>query len=72
MIHDDPSYFDLLVKKMRRRGVKITDFPTGQGITDAQTLVPFLLLNDHSILLVRNPKKEVVKILQQIVRTGTA
>ena len=29
MIHDDASYFDLLTKKMRMRGVRIIDFPSG-------------------------------------------
>ena len=29
IFHDDASYLDLLVKKMKRRGVKIIEFPTG-------------------------------------------
>ena len=51
--------------------MKIVTLPSNNGQFDAYTLVPFLLLNDHSIILVRNPKKEVMQILKQIIRSGS-
>ena len=33
--------------------------------------MPFLLINDHSILIIRNPKKDLLPMLKAIIRTGT-
>ena len=56
-----------MVSTLRRKGVKIVDFPT---IYDAQSIIPFLLVNDHSILIVRNPKPDILPMLKLIMRKG--
>ena len=53
---------------LQERGVSIVELPT---IYDEKHLLPFLLINDHSILLVRNPKKDLLNMLKQVVRTGS-
>lgn len=70
IFHDDASFFERLVKQMTLKGVKIVSLPSSGAQLDAHTIVPFLLLNDHSIILVRNPKKDVMQTLKQIIRTG--
>ena len=37
---------------------------------DISILMPFLLINDHSILIVKNPRKDILGILKQIIRSG--
>ena len=49
VFHDDSSYMvGYLINSLRKKGVKIVDLPT---FYDAKTIIPFLLLNDHCILL---------------------
>jgi hypothetical protein len=52
---------------MRNKGVKIIDFPSNY---DLKSIIPFILLNDHSILLVKNPNKDVIPLFKSIVKTG--
>lgn len=54
-------------QSLKNKGIKIVNFPTTY---DLQSIVPFLLLNDHSILLVRNPKKDVLPLLKSIIKYG--
>jgi len=65
---DDMSYFDSQVNILKTRGVKVVSLP---GVTDNANLLPFLLINDHSIVLVKNPKKELIAMLKAVVRTGS-
>ena len=67
VFHDDSSFINFTVGTLRKKGVKIVDLPR---YYDLQSLIPFLLLNDHSILLVTNPKKDVLPLLKSIIRTG--
>lgn len=68
VFHDDSTYqLSFLKKSLTKKGVKIVDFP---GCYDVKSIVPFLLLNDHSILLVKNPKKDILPILKTIMRYG--
>ena len=65
--HDDSSFINFTVKTLRKKGVKIVELPRHY---DLPSLIPFLLLNDHSVLLVNNPKKELLPLLKSIIRTG--
>jgi len=67
-LYDDSVYLDFLMRTLKGKGVKIVDFP---ALYDLATVVPFLLVNDHSILVVRNPKKDILPLLKQIMRRGT-
>ena len=40
------------------------------SIYDLQNILPFLLINDHSILIIKHPRKDVLGMLKQIIRTG--
>ncbi len=53
---------------MQSKGVKIVNFPT---IYDHASIIPFLLSNDHSIIVFRNPKKELLPMLRMIIRRGS-
>jgi hypothetical protein len=66
-LYDDATYLDFLVQTLKGKGVRIVDFPT---IHDPSSLVPFLLVNDHSILVVRNPRKDILPTLKLIMRKG--
>jgi hypothetical protein len=55
------------MKTLKSKGVKIVDFPV---IHDPSTVIPFLLVNDHSIVVVRNPRKDVLPLLKLIMRKG--
>lgn len=57
VFHDDSSFINFTVNTLRRKGVKIVDLPRHY---DVPSLIPFLLLNDHSVLLVTNPKKDIL------------
>jgi hypothetical protein len=37
---------------------------------DATNLLPFLLINDHSILVIRHPRKDVASIVKQLIGSG--
>ena len=67
IFHDDSSFMNFTEQSLKKKGIKIVSFPTTY---DLQSIVPFLLLNDHSILLVRNPKKDVLPLLKSIIRYG--
>ena len=67
VIHDDSAYQDYLLNTIRAKALKIVDLPS---LYDSTSLVPFLLLNDHCILRVRNPKKDLLPILKSIIRHG--
>jgi hypothetical protein len=36
-----------------------------------QSLLPFLLVNDHSVLILRDPKKDIVPLLTQIIKRSS-
>lgn len=67
VFHDDSSYINFTINTLRKKGVKIVDLPRHY---DVPSLIPFLLLNDHSVLLVTNPKKDILQLLKSIIRTG--
>ena len=58
---------DHLIGTMRKKGARIVHFPSAY---DANTIVPFFLMNDHSILVFKNPKKDVINYLKLIIRKG--
>lgn len=65
---DDMSYLDNQINVLRSRGVKTVTLPS---LCDQKNLLPFLLINDHSILVIKNPRKELLPMLKAIIRTGT-
>ena len=67
-ILDDMSYIDSQINILKSRGVKTVNLP---GMSDQANLLPFLLINDHSIIVIRNPKKDLLPMLKAIIRTGT-
>ena len=68
VIHDDSAFHTKYsLASFGKKGVKIVDMPS---MFDAKTVVPFLLLNDHSIVVVRNPSKDILPILMNIMRHG--
>ena len=66
-LYDDSAYLDFLIQTLKCKGVRIVEFPT---IYDASSIVPFLLINDHSIIVVRNPKKDILPLIKLIMRKG--
>ena len=66
-LYDDSTYIDFLVSTLKSKSVRIVDFPT---LYDHASIIPFLLVNDHSILLIRNPKKDILPLLKLIMRKG--
>ncbi len=68
LMFDDAVYIEFLIQSMQSKGVKIVNFPT---IYDHASIIPFLLSNDHSIIVFRNPKKELLPMLRMIIRRGT-
>lgn len=67
LLYDDHTYIKHLTDCLKKKGVKVVDFPS---IYDKTSLIPFLLVNDHSIIVVRNPKKDVMDLLKLIIRKG--
>lgn len=67
VITDDPNLIVSQAASLQKKGVKITSLPTHY---DVKFLLPFFLLNDHSILVVRNPAKELAPILKEIILFG--
>ena len=65
---DDMSYVDNQINVLKSRGVKTVTLP---ALCDQTNILPFLLINDHSILVIKNPKKELLPMLKAIIRTGT-
>jgi hypothetical protein len=37
---------------------------------DSSNLLPFLLINDHSILVIRHPRKDVAQLVKSLIGTG--
>ncbi len=68
LMYDDAVYVDFLIQSMKAKGVRIVNFPT---ISDHASIIPFLLSNDHSIVVFRNPKRELLPLLKMIIRRGT-
>lgn len=68
LMYDDAVYVEFLVQSMKAKGVRIVNFPT---ISDHSSIIPFLLSNDHSIIVCRNPKKEALNMIKMIIRRGT-
>ena len=67
IVNDDTSHFNSLLCTLRMKGVNIAEFP---NTYDQATILPFLLKNDHSIVLFRNPKKDLLNLIKLIVRRG--
>ena len=65
--HDDSSYINFTLTSLKKKGVNLTLFPQNY---DLNSIIPFLLLNDHSILVVKNPKADVLPLLKNIMRHG--
>jgi len=55
------------MQTLKNKGVRVVEFPT---LYEASSVIPFLLVNDHSIIVVRNPKKDVLNLLKLIIRKG--
>ena len=60
IIHDDIGYLDYLLKIVRKKGVKIVEFPS---LYDIESIIPFFIMNDNSIIVFKNPKKDILPIL---------
>lgn len=67
LMFDDAVYIDFLMATLKSKEVRIVEFPREY---DASSIIPFLLVNDHSIVVVRNPKKDVLPLLKLIMRKG--
>ena len=61
MITDDMSFINAQVNMLNKRGVKIVQLPS---MYDIQNIMPFLLINDHSILIIKNPRKDILGMLK--------
>eukprot|EP00347_Sterkiella_histriomuscorum_P018336 403345893 len=66
-VNDDSEHFNSLTSTLKCKGVKVVEFPSTY---DAQTTIPFLLMNDHSIIVFKNPKKDILNLLKLIMRKG--
>lgn len=64
---DDMGLIDHQISVLRSRGVRIVSLPV---VYDAANLLPFLLINDHSILVIRHPRKDVTTLLKQLIGNG--
>ena len=64
---DDLVFVEHQISSLGKKGVKMVTLPT---IYDAKNILPFLLINDHSILVVKNPKKDIIPLLKSIILTG--
>ena len=62
------SYVDNQINILKSRGIRTVNLP---AMCDQANLLPFILINDHSILIIKNPKKDLLPMLKQIIRTGT-
>ncbi len=67
VLYDDYTYIEYVVQTLSSKGVRIVEFPK---VYDHASIVPFLLVNDHSIMVVRNPKKDILPLLKLIMRKG--
>lgn len=67
MLYDDTGYMNFMISTLSVKGVRIVEFPS---IYEASSIVPFLLINDHSIIVMRNPKKDILNLIKIIIRKG--
>lgn len=67
LMYDDAVYLDFLIQTLRNKSVRIVEFPS---MYDHTSIVPFLLVNDHSIIVIRNPKKDILPLIKMIMRKG--
>jgi len=67
LISDDPAYLNFTFAGLRAKGTKIVEFPS---LYDTATIVPFLLSHDHSIIVVRDPRKDVLGFIKSVSRQG--
>jgi hypothetical protein len=56
IVTDDMGIVDHSIQTLKSRGVRIVQLPSAY---DMANLLPFLLINDHSILVIRHPHKDV-------------
>ena len=61
VVTDDIGIVDHQIQTLRSRGVRIVQLP---ATYDTNNLLPFLLINDHSILVIRHPRKNVESIVK--------
>ena len=57
VVTDDIGIVDDHINTLRTRGVRISQLP---ATYDSTNLLPFLLINDHSILVIRHPRKDCI------------
>mmetsp|Transcript_37983 Transcript_37983/g.49896 ORF Transcript_37983/g.49896 Transcript_37983/m.49896 type:complete len:121 (+) Transcript_37983:213-575(+) len=62
------TYLESQVNILKTRGVKVVTLPS---MVDQANLLPFLLINDHSIVIIKNPKRDLLPLLKAVIRTGT-
>ena len=55
-VTDEMGIVDHSIQTLKSRGVKIVQLPSA--------------INDHSILVIRHPKKETAQLVKQLVATG--
>ena len=67
VVLDDVNYISFLTRILKRKGTKIVEFPS---IYEISSIIPFLLINDHSIILLKNPKKDILNILKLVIKKG--
>ncbi|CDW78228.1 UNKNOWN [Stylonychia lemnae] len=67
LLTTDSVHIDSLIATMNVKGVKIVEFP---NIYEPTSIIPFLLMNDHSIIIFRNPKKDLLNLIKLIIRKG--
>lgn len=67
-ILDDVSAFDHQVDILKERGASIFSLPS---LSDMDTVLPFLIKHDYSILIAKNPSKSQLNILKQLLRSSS-
>lgn len=68
LITDDWVFLNNQIQTLVMKGIKTVTLPT---VYDSNSIIPFLLMNDHSVLIVNKPKPDVLQMLKLIMRTGT-
>ena len=58
---EDMGIIDRKINTLKLKGVKVVNVPS--NVYDMPSLLPFLLINDHSVLVLRDPRKELVPLL---------
>ena len=57
---DDASYVSGLLRQFKDKQVKLVEVPT---LYDQEGVHQFLLMNLSSILVIRNPRKDLIQLL---------